>query len=248
MKHLVLVCSLVALLAGGASAALVWENPSVDLHPAVTDQTAVAHFKYKNTGKKSVKITGVHPSCGCTTAALSKDVVGPGESGEIVATFHIGDRTGLQNKIISVTTDAPDAKATELSLHATIPVVLNVNPYFLYWRKIDPLNPKTITAKIGGDYPVTSLQITCTDKDVNTQWKYLPDQKAFEIIVTPHPGDRPVNAQLQINPGFPKDKPKLYAAYLRIDAHPTGVEPSSPDVPQRGEPAAPPPAASASPK
>ena len=76
----------------GGSAALTWETTEVDVHPTLSDKTAVAHFKYKNTGDKPVKITSVHPSCGCTTAALAKDVVAPNESGEITATFNIGDR------------------------------------------------------------------------------------------------------------------------------------------------------------
>ena len=81
--------------AGPARAALTWETTAADLHPVLTDKTAVAHFKYKNTGDKPVKITSVHPSCGCTTAALAKDVVAPNESGEITATFNIGDRYGV---------------------------------------------------------------------------------------------------------------------------------------------------------
>jgi P pilus assembly chaperone PapD len=58
-----------------AQAALTWETTEVDLHPGLADKTAVAHFKYKNTGDKPVKITSVHSSCGCTTAALAKEVV-----------------------------------------------------------------------------------------------------------------------------------------------------------------------------
>ncbi len=93
-----------------AQAALTWETTEVDLHPGLSDKTAVAHFKYKNTGDKPVKITSVHPSCGCTTAALAKDVVGPNESGEITATFNIGDRSGVQMKSIAVRTDDADER------------------------------------------------------------------------------------------------------------------------------------------
>ena len=60
---------------GSARAALTWENPTVELHPGINDNDAVAHFKYKNEGDKPVKITDVKPSCGCTTAKLANPVV-----------------------------------------------------------------------------------------------------------------------------------------------------------------------------
>ncbi|MEO7168141.1 MAG: DUF1573 domain-containing protein, partial [Chthoniobacterales bacterium] len=94
MRALLLVVSLNFLLAAVGQAALVWESTVANLHPTIADKTAVAHFKYKNTGDQPVRITSVHASCGCTTAALAKDVVEPNESGEITATFTIGDRSG----------------------------------------------------------------------------------------------------------------------------------------------------------
>ena len=85
-----LIVSLIFLFLGPAGAALVWEQKEADLHPALTYKTAVAHFKYKNTGDKPVKITSVHASCGCTTAALAKDTVAPEiMPPELVVTFTV---------------------------------------------------------------------------------------------------------------------------------------------------------------
>lgn len=203
--------------AGPARAALTWETTAADLHPALSDKTAVAHFKYKNTGDQPVKITSVHPSCGCTTAALARDVVEPNESGEITATFNIGDRTGVQNKTITVRTDdSPDA-ATILRLTATIPSLLELQPIFLFWSATDLLQPKTITAKVGGDYPVAKLNVTSTDKSIATEVVLDKEKKEFRIIVTPREEGRPINASLKIEPDFPKDAAKSFYANLRVD-------------------------------
>jgi hypothetical protein len=204
-----------------ARAALEWETREADLHPKISDETAVGHFKYKNTGDKPVKITAVKPSCGCTTAALPKDVVAPGESGEITATFHIGDRVGMQTKTIHVTTDEKDDKGTVLTLKADVPQVLAVTPTFLYWSKTQPLTPRTIDAKVGGDFAVTKLTVTSTDPDVQAVAEPVPNEKAFRITVTPKPGNRPINAALKITPDFPKESPKIFYANVRIDGHPT---------------------------
>jgi len=211
------VIGLVLALGCPARAALVWENSEVDLHPSISDKTAVAHFKYKNTGDKPIKILQVQPSCGCTTAAPPKDAVAPGASGEIVATFNIGDRYGEQTKTIHVRTDEPNSEGAVLKLKATIPLLLEYKPAFLYWRRGEERKPKTIEVKIG-DFPVTKLEVTSTDPAVKAESAAVPNEKAFRITVTPEKGNRPINAALKIQPDFPKEAPKTFYANVRVDA------------------------------
>ena len=214
-------------LQGAANGALVWESKDADLHPSLSDKEAVAHYKYKNTGDKPVKITSVHASCGCTTAALAKDVVGPNESGEITATFTIGNRMGVQMKTITVVTDDQPEQPTLLHLKATIPQLLEIMPTFLFWSANDTLEPKTITVTVGPDFSVTKLKVTATDKSIATEVVPVPGEKTFRIKVTPTESGRPVNAALKIEPDFPKDTPKSYYANLRVDARakPTAAQP-----------------------
>jgi len=212
-----LTCSL------SAPAALTWESKDADLHPSLADKTAVAHFKYKNTGDKPVKITSVHASCGCTTAALKKDVVDPKESGEITATFNIGGRSGVQTKTITVMTDDQPEQPIILTLKATIPQLLAVQPIFLFWSANDELKPKTINVEVGKDsggkeFPVTKLNVTSTDKSISTEVKPDADKKGFKIIVKPTEAGRPINAALRIEPDYPKGSAKPYFANLRIDS------------------------------
>ena len=223
MKNCVLPAVIGLLLAfqGASHGALVWENTSADLHPSLSDKEAVAHFKYKNAGDKPVKILSVHPSCGCTTAALPKEVVEPNESGEITATFHIGDRSGVQTKTISVLTDDEPSKPTVLKLQATIPQLLQIAPTFVYWSATDVLDPKTITVTVGEDFPVTKLNVTSTDKSISTEVKPGPEKKTFQIIVKPTESGRPINASLKIEPDFPKEAAKSYYANLRVDSRAT---------------------------
>ena len=217
MKTHIFAFTLSVALCISARAGLKWDQTSIELHPTATDKQAIGHFKYQNTGDKPVKITSVHPSCGCTTAALVKDVVGPNESGEITATFNIGDRAGVQTKTISVMTDEEASTTTILKLKATIPQLLQVAPTFIYWSANDVLNPKTITVSVGGDFPVTKLDVTSTDKSLTTEIVPEPDAKAFRITVTPQEAGRPINATLKIEPNFPKDAPKKFYANVRVD-------------------------------
>jgi hypothetical protein len=218
------IASLVFAFTYSARAALTWENKEADLRPAVTDKEAVAHFKYKNTSDKPVKITNVRPSCGCTTAKLAKEVVAPNEEGEITATFHIGDRFGEQTKTITVVTDDEVESPTILRLKATIPRLLEITPMFIYWAAGQPLEPKTITAKLGGDFPVTKLTVTSTDASIGTEVVPVPKEKAFHIVVTPKESGRPISATLRIEPDYPKDARKAFYANVRVDSRATAVK------------------------
>lgn len=210
-----------------AHGALTWDTKSADLHPTLSDKEAIAHYKYKNTGDKPVKISSVRASCGCTTAALAKDVVAPNETGEITATFTIGNRIGVQKKTITVVTD-DQPEPTLLTLTATIPQLLEVQPTFLFWSVNDTLEPKTITVTVGQDFPVKKLNVTSTDKSIKTEVGPGPSDKAFKISVTPTESGRPINAVLKIEPDFPKESPKTFYANLRVDARakPTAEKPA----------------------
>src|SRR5881394_2150312 len=149
MKTRILTFTFSIFFCVGARAELKWEQTTLDLHPAVGDKTAVAHFKYENIGKTPVHFKSVKASCGCTTTQSQKEVVNPGEKGEIVATFNIGDRTGQQMKTVNVQTDDPvPAQATTvLTLKANIPKSLEIKPAFVYWTSGEQPKPKKVSIK-----------------------------------------------------------------------------------------------------
>jgi hypothetical protein len=115
MKTHILTFTLSFIFCLTARAELKWEQTAVELHPARGDKQAIGHYKYQNVGKTPVHFKSVHASCGCTAAQSQKDQVGPGEKGEITATFNIGDRTGTQIKTVTVETDEA---ANQKTVHA----------------------------------------------------------------------------------------------------------------------------------
>lgn len=69
-------------------------------------------FKVTNAGKVDLLITDVKPSCGCTTPDYTKEAIAPGTSGEIKFEFNSAGRVGVQNKSITVKSNAE--KLTEI--------------------------------------------------------------------------------------------------------------------------------------
>ncbi len=67
----------------------------------------VSHsFTFTNTGKSPLIITNAVASCGCTTPIWPKKPVMPGDTGSIAVTFNSTGKSGLQDKLITVTANS----------------------------------------------------------------------------------------------------------------------------------------------
>src|SRR2546421_2214635 len=189
MKTRILTFTFSIFFCVGARAELKWEQNVIDLHPAVGDKTAVAHFKYKNSGTTPVHFKSVKASCGCTTTQTQKDMVNPGEKGEIIATFNIGDRTGMQMKTVTVQTDDPNPTqaTTVLTLKANIPQSLEIKPTFVFWQSGEEAKPKKISIKAAKDFPVKN--ITVKSNNPNFESKVEPGSASGEWTIEIKPKD-----------------------------------------------------------
>src|SRR5213594_794141 len=169
MKIYIVAFTVSIIISLSARAELKWEQTSVELHPAAADKQAIGHFKYLNAGKTPIHFKSVHASCGCTAAQSQKDQVGPGEKGEITATFNIGDRTGTQIKTVTVETDEAPNQRTVLTLKAIIPQQLEISPTFVFWKQGEKPDPKQISVKVGKDFTVKRIKVTSSTPNFQTK-------------------------------------------------------------------------------
>jgi Protein of unknown function (DUF1573) len=194
-------------------AALVFEKTELDLNPELGASKVDAVFRYENKGDTPVHIKAVKPSCGCTTAALAKNDVAPGEKGEITATFNIGDRSGVQVKTVTVETDDPKAPQTVLTFKANIAQLLELQPTFVFWQANEAAQPKTIIAKAAKGTTVKKVDVTSSSGDFTA--KVEPSSNGeFKIQVQPKDTTKPLNATLTIKPDV--TPAKVYFASARV--------------------------------
>ncbi|HLO70189.1 MAG TPA: DUF1573 domain-containing protein [Flavipsychrobacter sp.] len=75
----------------------------------ITEGEKVKHaFKFKNTGDQPLLVYNVVAGCGCTTPSWSKDLVMPGQEGEIQVEFNSENRPGQQSKNVLVYSNGQD--------------------------------------------------------------------------------------------------------------------------------------------
>ncbi len=195
-----------ALLIGisSAQAQLTWEKKEIDLNPKAGDAEAVAHFKYENKTDKPINIKNVRTSCGCTAAALKKNDVAPGESGEVTATFKIGNRTGVQQKTVTVETDSAEEPITNLILKATIAESVQIQPTFVFWENGEAPTPKKIVVSAGKDVTLTNVDVTSSSPEFQTKVDKGDKAGEFVITVTPTDTKKMVSATLSIKSNIPQ--------------------------------------------
>jgi len=209
-----LLGALSLLLAATTQAALVFDKTTLDLTPEMGAAKVDAVFKFENKGSTPVHIKTVKLSCGCTTAALAKNDIAPGEKGEITATFNIGDRSGVQVKTVTVETDDPQSPQTVLTFKATIAQLLELQPTFVFWQANEPAQPKTIIAKAAKGTTVKKIDVTSSSGDFTAKVEPGPTEGEFKIQISPKDTAKPLNATLTIKPDV--TPAKVYYAAARV--------------------------------
>lgn len=212
LKGLLAVCFIGGMAT--TQAQLSWEKTLIELHPKAGDAEAVANFKYVNKGKTPIRITSVKSSCGCTAASTKKDEVGPGESGEVVATFHIGGRTGVQEKGITVESNDPSKPVMNLTLKAMIEQPIEIQPTFVYWQAGEEPKPKMVKVKAGKDVSLTKVDVTSSNPAFTTKVEKNSAPGEFTISVQPKDTKEQASATLTVK----SDLPQPYFVMARIVA------------------------------
>ena len=83
-----------------------FETDEHDFGRIIQGEVVIYAFKFQNTGKSDLLIASVGTSCGCTVSKYSREPVRPGEQGTVQVTFDSEGRKGVQNKTITVLSNA----------------------------------------------------------------------------------------------------------------------------------------------
>lgn len=226
-----------ALFVLGASvhAQLSWNTRQLDSHPTAEDTDVQGDFEFFNSGSVPVTILDVKTSCGCTTAALDKKTYAPGEKGKVSAVFHIGERQGLQQKQIIVTTDNHEEPMVQLTLRTFIPELLRMEPRAVLWQVNSQNLPRTVRLSAGTDQPIKILGVYSSDDRFFAQLKQIEPGRTYDVVISVASTTEPLRGMIRIETDYPASRPKIFNLNVEIQT------PFAPRPPQNpiGQPAAP---------
>ena len=82
-------------------------NYEIDLGRIRPRTATVREVPFSNTGKKELTIRALQPNCTCVTASASKTSLKPGDNSTIKIAFDPQDRTGTQQKAVTIYSNDP---------------------------------------------------------------------------------------------------------------------------------------------
>ena len=95
-----------------AGPAITFEEVKYDFGSVAQGGIVDHTFKFKNTGNAPLVISNIGVSCGCTTPEWTKAPVMPGKTGSITAHFNSTGKIGMQNKVLTIESNAAAGSAT----------------------------------------------------------------------------------------------------------------------------------------
>jgi len=144
--------------------------------------------RIKNVGNELLKITDVHPGCGCTKSAeLDKKELQPGEIGSTEISLNLGASSGPISKSVAISSNDPLTPSKILMLKADITRDVNItpSPYFAFSGLTIGV-PATATVRLqnNSQEDLTIGEITTTNGLTLNITKGTVVKKGTEIEVT----------------------------------------------------------------
>lgn len=101
-------------------AVITWEKKTHDFGNIVQGDKVEHTYYFTNTGNEPLIITNVQVSCGCTTPKWPRDPIPPGGQGELTVGFNSAGKMGMQNKPVTLVSNAVNPEANTISFTTTI--------------------------------------------------------------------------------------------------------------------------------
>jgi hypothetical protein len=184
--HLLLLLASLSLAGVEASGtALKWETQELKQKATPQDDRVVGTFRFINSGNSPVKIISVAPSCNCTTAELKQQVYAPGEPGELIVFFNVGNLSGTQRSTVRVQTDESKDAVHTLEMQVEIPQPVKIQPPQVWWYAGEAITPKSVTIEFQHHQPVKILKVSPAEGKFATELRTLEAGKKYELIIRP---------------------------------------------------------------
>lgn len=209
---------LLGLLAAGSlpsAAALEWKNPTLEFTATPFQSSLPAAFQYTNTGAKPVRILAVESNCDCLDAMADRAVVAPGESGAIRTTFTIGDRLGLYERMIKVTTD-DSPKPVRLLLRVEVPELAALAPPSVAWNINEPAAEKTVDLTVAPGLLIDFTAVQPTNGDFVARLETVEPGRIYRIHLKPANTTQPANSAFRLRGRASSGQEVVVSAYGNV--------------------------------
>jgi hypothetical protein len=90
-----------------ATGPITWKSDTIDVGEIPQGTPKAINYEFTNNSDKTVVITNVQGSCGCTATDYTKEPIAPGKTANVKATYNAANKGGF-TKTVTVTTSAEE--------------------------------------------------------------------------------------------------------------------------------------------
>jgi hypothetical protein len=107
---------------------LVVDREQHDFGSIPPTETVEAVFTVSNTGGKTLEITKIQTSCGCTAGMMDSQSILSGKSSRLRVTYDPRGKNGPQHRVLTLSTNDPLNPQKQLGIHANVAAVAPPQP------------------------------------------------------------------------------------------------------------------------
>lgn len=170
---------------------LEFEQKQLTATPAAGTKEIPFSFVFTNRSTRTITITGIKPTCGCTVATVTEKTYEPGASGKIPVVFTISATMfGIQRKLLQVLTDNPAEPTITLSIEVALPEGPALDRRILAWNQGEALSTQRVTITIPPHLSWTVVSAVDRQQFFVAEVQPGDDPKTITIAVTPRQTER----------------------------------------------------------
>lgn len=195
--------------------ALDWKTHQRSVKAALLQHTIETSFEFTNPGDKTVTILGIDTSCDCTEATPSAQTIAPGASGRINARFTLGDRLGVYERTITVTTDDAHEPVT-LRVQLDVPEHAILTPRSVEWPLNSPATEQAVDIRIADGLDLTVTNVLPTSGLFNHRLETVEPGRHYRLHLSPQSTKEVSNAAFRIYAKTPTGRELVLSAYGNV--------------------------------
>jgi len=167
---------------------LVISKPVFDFGTVAQGEVVEHQFRIANSGKGTLQIRKIHPSCGCTAVVLDTDSLEPGESTHIKASFNTAGFQGHKVKTVRIYTNDPENTSSVLTIKGIVRADVDIRPPRLHFGNVERGKPhvREATVFVDDSSGIKLLQVRsrAPELEITTEQLREPGRSGKKIIVT----------------------------------------------------------------
>lgn len=182
----VILCLLSSLAPLSHGEGLEFPNPALEEKASLGAATLVARYPFTNRSTQPMVLKRFETECSCMTLETrdKKMRFEPGESGELIATFQIGNYVGTVEKSIRVWLEEDGATPSQiLKLKVIVPALIQIETKTLTWSVGSTDGPKSTRVSFEGEKPVCIVGISSSDPNFTPSFKAIEEGRSYEVSV-----------------------------------------------------------------